>query len=86
MSDFGEVISIYFLPEYMGKGYGKLPLEAVTKELAQMGFDNIYLWVPADNDNGRRFSKKFGFLESSRSGEDTIGGKRLREIQYCYRI
>ncbi len=54
--------------------------------MAQRGFDNIYLWVLADNDNGRRFSKKFGFLESSRSGEDTIGGKRLREIQYCYRI
>lgn len=86
MSDFGEAISIYFLPEYMGKGYGKLLLEAVTKELAQLGFDDIYLWVLEDNHNARRFYKKFGFLESGRSREDTIGGKRLREIQYCYRI
>lgn len=31
--DPGEVISIYFLPEYIGKGYGKQLLKAVVDEL-----------------------------------------------------
>ena len=34
--DFGEIISIYLLPEYMGRGYGRLLLEAAVKELEKV--------------------------------------------------
>lgn len=86
MADFGEVVSIYLLPEAMGKGYGKLLLDAVIEGLKQMGFHDVFLWVLEENGNARRFYEKFGFWKSGRYMENNIGGKRLREVQYCYKI
>ena len=37
MNGWGEIISLYFLPEYIGKGYGRLLLQAVASELKKMG-------------------------------------------------
>lgn len=37
MANYGEIISIYLLPEYMGKRYGRLLLNAVIHELKNMG-------------------------------------------------
>lgn len=37
MNGFGEIISLYFLLEYMRKGYGRLLLQAVAGELKKMG-------------------------------------------------
>ena len=34
-NDFGEIVSIYLLPEHMGKGYGKLLFEATLNELVK---------------------------------------------------
>lgn len=86
MADCGEVVSIYFLPEYMGKGCGKLLLDAVMGELETMGFKDIFLWVLEENYNARHFYEKYGFEISDRYMENDIGGKRLREVQYCYMI
>lgn len=37
-SDFGEIISIYLLSQYIGRGYGRQLLDTVVRELAAMGF------------------------------------------------
>lgn len=83
--DWGEIISIYFLPEYMGKGYGSRLIEKVTEELEAMGFETIFLWVLEENHRARRFYEKCGFKNSGEYLEDNIGGKPLRELQYVYR-
>lgn len=82
--DWGEIISIYFLPEYMGKGYGRQLLEKVVDELKAMGFETIFLWVLEDNHRARRFYEKCGFKNSGNFFDDNIGGKQLRELQYVY--
>ena len=41
-SGWGEVISLYLLPEYTGKGYGKRLLETAVTELWKQGFANIF--------------------------------------------
>ncbi|MBR6223540.1 MAG: GNAT family N-acetyltransferase [Lachnospiraceae bacterium] len=82
----GEVISIYFLPEYMGKGYGKKLLEAVLKELKQRGFTEVFLWVLEDNQRARAFYERFGFECTDDYLEDCIGGKKLREVRYVCTI
>ena len=84
--DYGEIIAIYFLPEYVGKGHGKRLLSAVLNELRTMGFNAVFLWVLEDNRNARRFYEKFGFNQSNRNIEALIGGKCLKEVQYCYKI
>ncbi len=38
MNGFGEIISLYFLPEYMRKGYGRLLLQAVVSELKEVQY------------------------------------------------
>lgn len=82
--DWGEIISIYFLPEYMGKGYGKYLLETAVEELKLMGFKTIFLWVLEDNHRARHFYEKYEFKDSGAYRNDVIGGKQLRELQYVY--
>ncbi len=81
--DAGEVISIYLLPEYWGKGYGGALLEAMVMELEKQGYPEAFLWVLEDNDRARRFYEKHGFSCAGETMEGTIGGKTLREVRYC---
>lgn len=84
--DFGEIVSIYFLPQYIGKGYGKQLMDAVVGELEHLGFHDIFLWVLEENVRARKFYEKAGFILSKSYLDDTIGGKEVREIQYCKKI
>lgn len=84
--DWGEIVSIYFLPEYMGKGYGKDLLEQAVEELKTMGFQTVFLRVLEDNHRARHFYEKCGFKYGGKYYDDTIGGKWLRELQYVYHI
>ena len=82
--DSGEVISIYFLPEYMGKGYGRQLLKAVLDELKKKGFTEVFLWVLEGNERAIRFYESFGFIPADDYLDDDIGGKDVREIRYIY--
>lgn len=84
MNGFGEIMSLYFLPEYMGKGYGRLLLQAAVGEVEKMGFGQVFLWVLEENQNARHFYEKCGFVQTKRYLSSDIGGKKLREVQYCY--
>lgn len=84
--NYGEIISIYFLPEYIGKGYGKELLARAIEELRLLGFDRILLWVLEENDRARKFYERYGFTLSGEPRTDNIGGKELGEVMYVYRI
>lgn len=83
---FGEIVSLYLLPEYMGKGFGAPLLDAAVRELERKGFRDVLLWVLEENRRARRFYEKNGFHPEGASMEDSIGGKPLRELLYCRRI
>lgn len=83
--DWGEVISIYLLPDYMGKGYGKALMKSAVSELKMQGYEKIFLWVLEENVRARRFYEKIGFLPTDDFLDDIIGGKKLREIRYVYK-
>ncbi len=78
----GEIISIYLLPEYIGRGYGRLLLEAAVGELQKLGYQEIFLWVLEENLRARKFYEKCGFISAGHYMEHEIGGKMLREVQY----
>jgi len=84
--DSGEVISIYLLPAFMGKGYGSKLLDAVMSELKNQGFTEVFLWVLEENSIARRFYEKYGFQCSYDYLDDNIGGKDLREVRYVYQF
>jgi len=84
-ADAGEIISIYFLPEYWGKGYGRKLMGVVISELKEQGFSEVFLWVLEENTRARRFYEMFGFTCTDDYREDIIGGKQLREVRYVYK-
>ncbi|MBE6764609.1 MAG: GNAT family N-acetyltransferase [Ruminococcaceae bacterium] len=83
-NDYGEIVSIYFLPDYMGKGYGSHLLKRCVEELKSLGYNRLLLWVLEDNIRARRFYEKNGFVCSDEYLNDTIAGKELREVMYTY--
>lgn len=85
-AEYGEIISIYFLPEYMGKGYGKKLLAAAVERLAEMGHRDVFLWVLEENHGARAFYERCGFFPSGERMTSEIGGKTLAELQYCYNL
>lgn len=82
MDGFGEIISIYLLPAYIGKGYGRLLLQTALDELRRQGFYKVFLWVLEENRRARLFYERFGFVQSGRCLVSEIGGKELKEVQY----
>ena len=85
-ADMGEIVSIYMLPEFAGRGYGRKLLEMAVNELQKMGFDKFFLWVLEKNYNARRFYENNGFTKSDKVLNDNIGGKSVKEIAYVKRI
>lgn len=82
MAGWGEIVSIYILPDFMGKGYGKQLFEEVLRGLKETGFRDIFLWVLEENTNARGFYERQGFVPNGKYFDDNIGGKPLREIMY----
>lgn len=81
-NEYGEIVSIYFLPEYMGKGYGHYLLNACIEELKKSGYHKILLWVLEENQRARKFYENNGFVCTDNILYDNIGGKDLREMMY----
>jgi len=82
---WGEVISIYLLPDYIGKGYGRILMKAALSELKRQGYGEVFLWVLEENTRARVFYERFGFLPTDDFLDDNIGGRDLREVRYVYK-
>lgn len=82
LENFGEIVSLYLLPEYIGKGYGKRLTEYVVNELRKLGYRDIFLWVLEENARAREFYERFGFIADGGVTVTDIGGKLLREVRY----
>ena len=86
MPGWGEIVSIYLLPEFYRRGIGSKLFEASLESLVSMGYSDVYLWVLEDNHPARRFYEKNGFQCNGDALCDTIGGKELREIRYILHL
>jgi len=84
MKGWGEIISIYLLPEYWGKGAGELLLDNSVTALIKKGYQKIYLWVLEENRRARKFYEKSGFTLSADKSLINIGNKDLLEVRYIY--
>lgn len=80
---WGEVVSLYLLPEYMGRGYGRLLLEAAVSALRDRGYEKVFLWVLEENRRARGLYERAGFRYGGTGREDVIGRRAVRELAYC---
>ena len=83
---FGEIVSIYLLPEHTGRGLGRLLMQECLDGLRSEGFTRAMLWVLEDNLRARRFYEKLGFTPTGAFIDDEIGGKPLRETAYTFAL
>lgn len=84
MADFGEIVSIYLLPEAEHKGYGKKLINAAIEELKKRGFRKIYLWVLEKNIHARQFYEHMGFKPNGKTMCGDFSGTKLQEIMLVY--
>ena len=82
MPGWGELISIYLLPEYFGAGVAAPLFDCAMSALADMGFEAVYLWVLEGNLRARKFYEKHGFHANGDTETLTIAGRELVEIRY----
>ena len=57
---FAEIVSLYTLQPYWGKGLGQLLMSKALSEITPI-YRGIYLWVFKDNTRARNFYQKNGF-------------------------
>ena len=60
-ADWGEIVSLYVLPEQMHQGVGSSLLEAALSSLRIDGYDRVYLWAIAEYTSGLHFYQQHGF-------------------------
>ena len=82
MAGWGELVSIYLLPEYFGKGCGAPLLTHATNALFEKGFQHVYLWVLQANRRAQKFYEQQDFYPNGDTCSIEIEGKKLTEIRY----
>ena len=79
---WGEIASIYLLPDFWGCGLGGWLLECTEGKLKEEGFSVGYLWVLEENLRARRAYEKAGYTLSSASKTMELCGAKLCEMRY----
>ena len=81
-ADWGEIASLYVLPEQMGRGVGAKLLTAAMDALRTDGYDRIYLWCIAGNHRADAFYRRHGFSPSADRVDYRIGSGPVTDIRY----
>ncbi len=79
---FGEIISLYVLPEYWHRGFGSHILDFVTGELKAMGFAYCVLWTLEENLRAQAAYERFGFTRDGGRKSLEFAGQPVWEIRY----
>ncbi|MBE5800859.1 MAG: GNAT family N-acetyltransferase [Clostridiales bacterium] len=79
---YGEIVSLYLLPAFIGKGYGRALTEAAIEHCRQQGLDAVCLWVLSDNSRACGFYERMGMKASGRTKTEAIGGAMLPLTEY----
>lgn len=56
----GELFELYLAPEFQGLGFGRRLFQAVRRDLAEHGYQNMLVWALADNDRATAFYERMG--------------------------
>lgn len=81
---YGEIVSLYLLPDRTGQGFGKLLLNAALQALAKRGYRDILLWVLEENHRARAFYERTGFTPGDARMTTDFDGVPLQEVLYLY--
>lgn len=77
----GEIVSLYLLPEFIGKGLGKQLLASAVDALAANGCEQAALWVMCVNTHAISFYLRAGFLPTGQVMEENYGGEAIELME-----
>ncbi len=80
-ADWGEIVSLYLLPEVSGRGIGSELLTAAISDLHADGYERVYLWAIEGNVQAERFYRKHGFVPSGERVKYKIGSGEVTDIR-----
>lgn len=79
----GEVASLYVLPDWWGKSFGRHLMDAALATLSRADFGQATLWVLDNNVRAIRFYRAGGWAHDGARKTDKIG--RITVIEERYR-
>lgn len=81
--DWGEIASLYVLPEASGRGIGSSLLAAAMQALREEGYTRFYLWAIEGNHRANRFYRSRGFSVTQDQEHYRIGGQAVTDLRYA---
>lgn len=78
----GEISTIYLTPDSWGQGLGRALMSAALRQLADLGYAEVTLWVLDTNVRARRFYAAAGFTHDGAVKVDESHDFPLRELRY----
>lgn len=80
LADYAEIVAIYSLEEYWGKGVGCRLMRLALTELKRKGYKSVLLWTFEVNTRARRFYEKHGFVADDAVKDSGFGN--AKEVRY----
>ncbi|MBQ3155939.1 MAG: GNAT family N-acetyltransferase [Clostridia bacterium] len=81
-ADWGEIVSLYLLPEYVGQGIGHTLLNSALAGLREDGYNRFYLWAIDGAQTAQRFYARHGFIPATDRITYRIGAQNVTDIRY----
>jgi len=81
-ADWGEIASLYVLPEKMGSGIGSTLLHTALAALRADGYQRVYLWCIDGNHRAEAFYRRHGFRQTNDRVEYRIGSGNVTDIRF----
>lgn len=80
--DWGEIVSLYILPDAMRRGIGSALLKETLRLLREDGYTRCYLWAIEGNQMADAFYRKHGFTRTEERIPYRIGGEDVADVRY----
>lgn len=77
-----EILTIYVLPEAVGRGIGRDLFAAALDRLRAFGYERATLWVMASNDRSRRFYERAGWSWDGTTSEHRFDCANVPIVRY----
>ena len=81
-ADWGEIVSLYLLPEFEKQGVGHALLTAALDALHADGYDRMYLWCIEGNAHAEQFYQRHGFTRDGGCVRYKIGSGEVTDIRF----
>ena len=80
---WGEIVSVYLLPEYIGRGYGAVLLDFALRKLRSDGYTRCALWTLEENTRAQKAYERQGFRRDGKEKLLNFDGTGVTEVRYC---